>query len=99
MVCGFAMALWVCGGGWVCFGVEVRVVCGGLTKHNGYGGFVMGFAVWVSVGCGGLGEANGGSGGGGFLVDLGDLLGCAFSLQFGEMLDCENLEGRFMGYK
>ena len=63
----------------------------------------MGFVQWVSmgcrVGCGGLGEAYGGSGGGGFLVDLGDLLGCAFSLQFREMSYCENLEGRFMGYK
>ena len=60
---------------------------------------VMGFVQWVSVGCSGLGEAYGGSGGGGFLVDLDDLLGCAFSLQFREMSDYENLEGRFMGYK
>ena len=51
------------------------------------------------MGCSGLGEAYGGSGGGGFLVDLDDLLGCAFSLQFREMSDYENLEGRFMGYK
>ncbi len=52
------------------------------------------------MGCDGLGEANGGSGGGGgFLVDLSALLGCAFSLQFGKMSDCENLEGRFIGYK
>jgi hypothetical protein len=35
MVCGFVgFVLWVCGGGWVCFGMEVRVVCGGLTKHR-----------------------------------------------------------------
>ena len=30
----YGFVLWVCDRGWICFGVEVRVVCGGLTKHK-----------------------------------------------------------------
>ena len=53
------------------------------------------------MGRGGLGEASGGSGGGGFLVDLGDLLGYAFSLQF--LGKCQIVkiwrEGLWVSYK
>jgi uncharacterized membrane protein YgcG len=86
-VCGFAMAM-------------VDGVCCFTVNLFDFVSLVMGFVQWVLVGCrvgrGGLGGASGGSSDGGFLVDLG-VLGFAFSLQFGEMSDCENLEGRFMG--
>jgi hypothetical protein len=42
---------------------------------------VMSFEQWVSMGRGRFVEASGGSGGGGFLVDLG-VLNCGFSLRF-----------------